>query len=131
MARIFIARDGRPELRKFSKRISTGAMRVFGSLVLLVVMAAGLAPRAMADAERGKKLAMALCAHCHMSAGQADKQGPMGVPGFKAVANRPGQTLEAIIQWLRSVPPMMPDHKLTQDESEHLAEFILTLRDGN
>lgn len=83
----------------------------------------------LADAQRGKTLAEALCARCHMSEGQGEKQGPMGVPGFKAVANRPGQTLESIMHWLRSVPPMMPDHRLTQDESEHLADFILTLRD--
>lgn len=96
-------------------------------LVALLSLAAGQDARA--DAERGKTLAGALCARCHMNEGQGEKQGPMGVPAFKAVANRPGQTLDAIIDWLRSVPPMMPDHNLTKDESEHLAEFILTLRE--
>jgi hypothetical protein len=29
--------------------------------------------------------------------------------------------------WLRSVPPMMPDHHLSQDEMQALAVFILSL----
>lgn len=107
-----------PALHTHARRLAVAAM-----------LACLTASCAMADAERGKTLANALCARCHMSEGQGEKQGPMGVPGFKAVANRPGQSLGDIVHWLRSVPPMMPDHNLTKDESEHLAEFILTLRE--
>ena len=48
---------------------------------------------------------------------------------FQAIARRKGQSAEAIIAWLSSVPPMMPDHHLTQDERLLLARFILSLRD--
>ncbi len=53
----------------------------------------------------------------------------MGIPGFGAVANRHGQTQEGIVIWLNSAPPMMPDHKLTQDEMFALAAYIMSLRE--
>ncbi len=34
------------------------------------------------------------------------------------------------MDWLRSVPPMMPNHHLSQNEMEELAEFIMSLRDA-
>jgi mono/diheme cytochrome c family protein len=78
----------------------------------------------------GRALAESLCAGCHMNEGQGEKQGPMGVPGFRAIANRPNQSVEGILAWLKSVPPMMPNHHLTQDEIHDLANFILSLRRG-
>jgi len=80
---------------------------------------------------RGQELAQRLCAVCHLNQGQSDKTGPGTVPGFVAVAKRPGQTLDGIIAWLQSVPPMMPDHHLSQDEMEALAFYILSLREAS
>lgn len=75
----------------------------------------------------GRRLASSLCAKCHLNEGQGEKQGPMGIPGFGAVANRPSQSFEDVVHWLRSVPPMMPNHKLTTDEMDALAAFIMSL----
>ena len=80
------------------------------------------------DIAKGRQLAYALCAQCHLNEGQGEKQGPMGVPGFVAVANRPDQTFGGIVRWLKAVPPMMPDHHLTLDEIDQLAAFIMSLR---
>jgi mono/diheme cytochrome c family protein len=63
-----------------------------------------------------------------MNEGQGEKQGAMGIPGFRAVAGRPGQTEDAVVRWLKAVPPMMPNHHLTQDEIHALAAYIMTLR---
>jgi mono/diheme cytochrome c family protein len=78
--------------------------------------------------EKGRALADTLCARCHMNEGQGEKQGPAGVPSFRAIASRPEQSIRGIVAWLRSAPPMMPNHHLTQDEMYDLAEFILSLR---
>jgi|LNFM01.2.fsa_nt_gb mono/diheme cytochrome c family protein len=80
------------------------------------------------DAEKGRALAQSLCANCHMQPGQGEKHGPMGLPSFAAIAKRPGQDHETIVKWLRSRPSMMPDHHLTWDEADALAEFIMSLR---
>jgi mono/diheme cytochrome c family protein len=83
---------------------------------------------AIANEDHGRVLAQKLCARCHMNKGQGEKQGPMGVPSFDAIANRPSQSVPGILVWLRSVPPMMPNHHLTQDEMIDLADFIISLK---
>lgn len=95
-------------------------------LFVLALLAAG--PAQASDAERGRQLAEALCARCHLGPGQGEKQGATGIPGFRAIANRPGYREPDIVRWLRSVPPMMPDHHLSQDEMHALAAYIATLR---
>lgn len=94
--------------------------------VLFLVFAAASAAEAQ-DAGKGRALAERLCASCHMQPGQGEKHGPMGLPGFTAIAGRPGQTHESIVKWLRTRPPMMPDHHLTWDEADALAAFIMSL----
>ena len=98
-------------------------------MLIAVLLAAGSVQTAAArDAEKGRELAGRMCAVCHLNEGQGEKKGPMGLPGFAAIANRPGQSHEAIVRWLRSRPPQMPDHHLTWDEADALAAFIMTLR---
>lgn len=110
-------------------RWSTGeaGVRGLGLLMLLV----WLAPAAYAgeEVERGRAMAQRLCAHCHLGEGQGEKQGAQSIPGFRAVARRPGQTEEGVVQWLRSRPKMMPDHHLSIEEAYDLAAFILSLKD--
>jgi mono/diheme cytochrome c family protein len=101
------------------------------AMVALVMLGASPAPARAGDDEdvaKGRELALTLCAQCHLNQGQGEKEGPMGVPGFAAVANRPGQTFGGIVRWLKAVPPMMPDHHLTLDEIDQLAAFIMSLR---
>lgn len=101
----------------------------FQLLASLSVVAATVIP-AHADEEavaKGRDLAERLCATCHLNPGQMEKSGEDGIPGFRAIARRPDQTIDGIMAWLRSVPPMMPDHRLSQDEMEAIAQFILTL----
>jgi hypothetical protein len=86
-------------------------------------------PSAAEEVEKGRALAERLCATCHLNEGQGEKQGSMGIPGFVAIARRPGQTVDNIFNWLRSVPPMMPNHHLSQDEMLALSLFIGSLRD--
>jgi mono/diheme cytochrome c family protein len=98
-------------------------------LVLGGALSLGAIPAAADDAEEGEALAERLCANCHLNPGQGEKSGPSGVPGFRAVARRPGQSLGSIVAWLKTAPPMMPNHHLTQDEMFRLAAFILSLED--
>lgn len=94
----------------------------------VLALGSALAVAAADDTAKGRELAQALCAQCHLNEGQGEKQGAMGIPGFVAVANRPGQTFDGIVLWLKSVPPMMPNHHLTQDEMFALAAYIMSLR---
>lgn len=82
------------------------------------------------EVAKGRELAQRLCATCHMAPGQGEKKSRAEIPGFYAIARRPNQTEQGIIEWLRSVPPMMPNHHLSQDEMVSLSQFIMSLRDG-
>lgn len=107
---------------------SRSTARARPALVCLAVLWA--APSLAGDGvETGRQLAQRLCATCHLNPGQGEKSGPEGIPGFHAVARRPNQTAAAIVDWLRSVPPMMPNHHLSQDEMVALSQFIMSLRD--
>lgn len=94
----------------------------------LILALPGPGAAANEDVEKGREMAERLCAVCHMNAGQGEKAAASGVPSFNAVANRPNQTAEGVEAWLRSVPPMMPNHRLTRDETSALAAFIMSLR---
>jgi mono/diheme cytochrome c family protein len=100
------------------------------TMTALAAIAAATTPSGAEDAAaKGRVLAQRLCATCHMGPGQGEKRAQGEIPGFYAVARRPGQTVDAIMDWLRSVPPMMPNHHLSQDEMQELAEFIMSLKD--
>jgi mono/diheme cytochrome c family protein len=106
------------------------AMRRLTAGAIVFILAAGAGPASARDeVAKGRELAHALCAQCHLNEGQGEKEGPMGVPGFAAVANRPDQTFGGIVRWLEAVPPMMPNHHLTLDEIDQLAAFIMSLRE--
>jgi mono/diheme cytochrome c family protein len=109
----------------------TGFLNTAASAAAVLAALTAPAPAANADdVAKGQELATALCAACHLNPGQGEKRGPMGVPSFAAVANRPLQTFDGIVGWLKSVPPMMPNHHLTQDEMYALAAYIMSLREG-
>ena len=100
-------------------------------MILIAVMAltcSSLNVAADGDVEKGHALAIKLCAVCHLNEGQGEKRGASGVPGFVAIAKRPSMTIEGIVAWLKSAPPMMPNHHLTTEESESLAAFIASLK---
>ena len=64
-------------------------MRAMPTAALILTLVAASAAGAQ-DAEKGRALAERLCASCHMQPSQGEKHGPMGLPGFSAIADRPG-----------------------------------------
>lgn len=103
-------------------------MSVRALALISMMLSLPLPPARADDVQKGEQLARALCAECHLNPGQGEKRGTMGVPGFVAVANRPLQTTDRVVEWLQSAPPMMPNHHLTQDEMFDLAAYIMSLR---
>lgn len=80
------------------------------------------------DATRGLMLAETVCAACHaISAGDAVSPNPNATP-FAAVANTPGMTRIALNAWLHSSHPTMPNLLVSQDQTDDLWAYLLTLR---
>ena len=83
-----------------------------------------------ADAASGGALARKVCVNCHVVApGEAGTQMTAGIPSFKAVANKPGQTPEKIQDFILSPHPPMPQVQLTNFERTNLAAYILSLKE--
>ena len=83
-----------------------------------------------ADAASGGALAHQLCVNCHVVApGEAGTQVTAGIPSFKAVADKPGQTPEKIQDFILSPHPPMPQVQLTNFERANLAAYILSLKE--
>jgi len=89
------------------------------------------ASAAVDEVAQGRELAQRLCAGCHMRPGQGEKSDHSQIPSFRAVANRPGQSLEGTASWLKIAPPTMPNHHLSHEEKRLLANFIMSLRESD
>lgn len=77
----------------------------------------------------GQELAEKLCISCHIVGLQAANANVSAdVPSFIAIANKPGQTAEAIAGRIVIPHPPMPQIHLSRDEIADLAAYILSLR---
>jgi cytochrome c len=97
------------------------------ALALLMESAGGVQA---ADTASGGALARQLCVNCHVVApGEAGTAMTADIPTFKAIANKPGQTVEKVQDFILSPHPPMPQVQLTNIERANLAAYILSLKD--
>ncbi len=91
--------------------------------------AGGQATKAyMPTADAGRAIAKSLCSACHLTPDEPSRPVTVGVPTMTALANKPGQTPEAIALRLISPPHSMPDMQLTRDEIADIVAYLATLR---
>jgi len=82
------------------------------------------------NAIEGKRLALELCAGCHVVAEDQERPAIDVVPAFAAIARRPDTTEFRIRVFLQDTPhPVMPNFVFTDNEVEDLIAYILSLRD--
>jgi mono/diheme cytochrome c family protein len=83
-----------------------------------------------ADPANGKALGQRLCVNCHVVVpGEAAGRVTAGIPSFKDIALKPGQTSAAIQDRMINPHPPMPEVPLTNHERADLAAYILSLKD--
>ena len=100
------------------------------SLAALALSVAPLSAQIHPDAKTGKQIAEKLCVSCHIvNAAAAGASMPADVPPFAAIANKPGQTAQAIAGAIVVPHPPMPQIQLTREEIGDVAAYILTLKD--
>lgn len=80
------------------------------------------------DPERGQKLAVQLCAGCHVVSSEQTGKVTAGVPSFRAIANRPEQTWERIAKVLIQPHAPMPNIHLTRQEIRDIVGYLDSLR---
>jgi mono/diheme cytochrome c family protein len=92
----------------------------------MLLLAPGLAQAA--DPAEGGRLAAQWCANCHRITATGPGPATDAVPGFAAIAARPGASAASITAFLRNPHGAMPDPALTPRQAEDLAAFILAQR---
>ncbi len=105
--------------------------------ILNVVAAMGLIAAAtivgaaeLGDPQQGLAYAKKNCAECHaVQIGKEVSPDPKA-PSFEAVANSPGMTSRALVVWLQTSHPTMPNLMIPPDERGNLVAYIMSLRAG-
>jgi cytochrome c len=100
---------------------------------MCLALAAGpaIAQPLQGDARSGRELSERLCTNCHSV--QAGASGPVStdVPGFPAIANRPGATAQGVAGAIIIPHPAMPGVQLTVRELRDIVAYILSLKRAN
>jgi mono/diheme cytochrome c family protein len=96
--------------------------------VLLSIPAAWAEEKVPPSPEKGYELAQRFCQGCHLVDDKAGASVPAGVPTFRGIANRLGQTGEHIRNVLIKPHAPMPDIRLTGDEIQNILSYLETLR---
>jgi cytochrome c len=96
------------------------------TVLFCTALLAGTAIANAGEVERGRELALRWCVSCHVVAPDADG-GDTG-PTFVSVALRPGQTEQALRNWLAEPHPPMPDLGLAATEFDDIASYIMSLK---
>jgi mono/diheme cytochrome c family protein len=113
-----------------------GRLMAAGVIASAIGFAAAAAPEKAGNPVEGRRLALKICAWCHVVA--ADQEFPpalrMPVPSFQVIANKP----DAATGWLRQFlvtthstiaePAEMPNPRLSDDQVDDIVSYILSLR---
>jgi cytochrome c len=90
-----------------------GMLGVAGLMMCATVVHAQVQP----DAKSGRVLASKLCVSCHIVGPEASSATVAAdVPSFTTIANKPGQTAQAIAGAIVIPHPPMPQIQLTREE---------------
>jgi mono/diheme cytochrome c family protein len=104
-------------------------MRILVTATLaLLVSSANLAAQDPGDPDAGAAYASQVCAECHAVADEGPSPDLLA-PTFKEIANRPGMTGTALVVWMQTEHPTMPNLVLEQDDLDNVVAYILTLKD--
>jgi mono/diheme cytochrome c family protein len=130
--------DGTRAGRMSGERAMRSTQRLFGAIgafrfgaaaiALGAALAAGSARAETGDPVRGRALAQEWCARCHAIAREQERPGETDVPPFTRIAADPRWTREELMHMITVPHINMPPPVLTRSEAEHVAAYILSLR---
>lgn len=101
---------------------------------LLLVLVLGFGPPS-AEAQQignvadGLAYARAHCAECHGVETTGEDFSPnVDAPDFSVVANTPGMTERALLVWLQTSHPTMPNFMIPAEARDDLVAYIMSLK---
>lgn len=101
---------------------------IAGTLALLTAGKVSAVDATPPSPERGLELAHRLCQGCHVTGNTDQAKAIAGVPPFRTIANKPGQSGDHIKSILIKPHAPMPDMHLTSAEILDIIAYLDTLR---
>lgn len=102
---------------------------------IVAALAAALATPGAAEAQKigdageGLAYARAHCAECHGIEPAKDDFSPdAAAPDFSVVANTPGMTERALVVWLQTSHPTMPNLIIPPEARDNVIAYIMSLK---
>lgn len=112
------------------RKQTLSACLIAAAAVALSAAAVFSAPTKLGDADRGRELAVRLCAGCHVVAPDAGATVNADIPSFAAIAAMPGMNEERMAGRIVVPHPPMPDAQLTVTELRDVIVYIQSLKLG-
>ena len=109
------------------RRRACSIWSVVGSLAL--VAAVPVAAQSGGDVSRGLAYAQKTCAECHAVLPSQTTSPRPGLATFKNVANTPGMTATAILVWLQTPHPTMPNLMIATSDRDDVIAYITSLKE--
>ncbi len=98
------------------------------ALFLLFASLSGVAAQQEGDPHQGAAYAKRNCANCHAIANEKASPVPTA-PRFKHVAKTSGMTAMALMVWLQTSHPTMPNIIVEPNDMRNVVAYILSLKD--
>ena len=106
-------------------------MRIATIIVMLALSLSGGTGHAqqIGNAEEGRAYARAHCAECHgVETSKGDFSPNADAPDFSEVANTPGMTERALIVWMQTSHPTMPNLIVPAEARDNVIAYIMSLK---
>ena len=114
---------------RFRSQILAGALIAMAATILLSIAVNRAVAQKSPNPRLGYSLAKRLCSSCHIIAGEPRVDSMLvDAPSFASVADKPGQSIEAIAGHIVIPHAEMPRIKLSRDEIAALSAYIFSLR---
>jgi mono/diheme cytochrome c family protein len=100
--------------------------RLILSFAILVASASAVLAEDPGDPQAGFTMAQQVCSKCHGISAEASSL-PQA-PRFREVADQKGMTGTALVVWMQTSHPTMPNIVLTKQETLDVVAYILSLK---
>lgn len=102
--------------------------RAFLTLAACAALAAPAMAEEPGDAARGARYAQKVCAECHaVLSSEGYSPNPLAPP-FQQVAETTGMTHRALVVWLQSSHPNMPNIMIEAGDRDDVIAYIMSLK---
>lgn len=106
-------------------------MRILAGVATLLTFTAAAPAQSqqLGNVQAGLAYARAHCGECHgVEKANGDFSPNIDAPDFSEVANTPGMTERALIVWLQTPHPTMPNFMIPENVRDDLVAYIMSLK---